>query len=136
MENQPKTSKTLNYIILWIAQAFLAVTFIWAGYMKLFASIEELNKMWTWTTDNATLVKFTGVFDLLAGVGLVLPALLRIQPKLIIYAAYGTIGLMISASIFHISRNEAEQIGFNIFVTIIAAFIAWGRQKKVPFASK
>jgi putative oxidoreductase len=76
------------------------------------------------------LVTVAGVFDMLAGIGLVLPALLKIQPKLTIYAAYGTIALMIAASIFHISRGEAKDIGFNIFVMIIAAFVAWGRNKK------
>jgi len=61
-----------------------------------------------------------------------LPALLRIKPQLTIYTAYGTIVLMIAASIFHISRGEAKDIGFNIFIIVLAAFIAWGRQKKAP----
>ena len=102
-------------IILWIIQVLLAVTFIWAAYMKLFAPTEDLNKMWPWTTGNETLVKLTGVLDLLAGAGLVLPAFLRIQPKLTVYTAYATVVLMIAAGVFHISRGEASQIGFNIF---------------------
>ncbi len=130
-----QTSKTLN-ILLWIAQGLLALTFIWAAYMKLFAPVAEINKMWPWTINNAGLVKFTGVVDLLAGVGLILPALLRIQPKLTVFAAYGTILLMVAASAFHIARGEASQIGFNIFVATLAVFIAWGRQKKAPILAK
>jgi putative oxidoreductase len=126
-----QTSKTLN-ILLWIAQGLLALTFIWAAYMKLLAPVAEINKMWPWTIGSEGLVKFTGMVDLLAGIGLILPALLRIQPKLTVFAAYGTVLLMIAASTFHISRGEGSQIGFNIFVAMLAVFITWGRQKKAP----
>lgn len=132
MVREQKTSKTLN-IILWIAQLLLAVTFIWAGVMKLF---KPTDLPWLWIKENPNLVKVTGVLDLLAGIGLVLPQLLRIQPRLVIYAAYGTLALMLAACIFHISRGEASQIGFNIFVAIISVFIAWGRQKKVTINAK
>jgi hypothetical protein len=128
MTTEQKTSKTIN-IILWAAQVLLAVTLIWAGAMKLFKP-EDLP--WPWIKENPNLVNATGILDLLAGMGLVLPALLRIQQQLTTYAAYGTIALMIGASIFHISRGEGSQIGFNIFVLVTAGFIAWGRQKKAP----
>ncbi|MFC0183105.1 DoxX family protein [Pseudarcicella hirudinis] len=122
-------------IIIWIAQVILAAGFIWAATMKLFQPTDELAKMWPWTADHAGLVKFTGILDLLTGIGLILPTLLRIQPRLTIYAAYGTVVLMITASIFHIARAEASLIGVNIFFAVIALFIAWGRQKKAPVAT-
>ncbi|MFD2037507.1 DoxX family protein [Belliella marina] len=127
-----KTSKTLN-IILWIAQGLLALTFLWAGFMKIFQP-EELP--FPWIKDNLGLVLATGLVDLLAGVGIVFPALLRIQPKLTIYAAYGILTLMIAASIFHVSRGEASDIGFNIIMALLAVLVAWGRQGKVPISSK
>ena len=123
-------------IILWVAQVILAASLIWASSMKLFQPADKLAEMWPWTADNANLVKLTGVLDLLAGIGLVLPALLRIQPKLTIYAAYGTIALMLAASIFHITRGEGSQIGVNVFFAAFAVFIAWGRLKKAPIGSK
>lgn len=135
METKQKTSKTIN-AILWIAQVLLALTFMWAAFMKLFQSADALAKMWSWTADNALLVKFTGIIDLAAGIGLVVPALLRIRPKLTIYAAYGTVILMAAAGAFHILRGEASQIGFNVFVAVLAGFIAWGRKKKAPIATK
>lgn len=119
--------------MLWVAQVLLAVTLIWAGAMKLF---KPGDLPWPWIKENPNLVKITGVLDLLAGLGFVLPALLRIQPRLVIYAAYGTLSLMIAAIIFHVSRGEASQIGFNIFVAITSVFIAWGRQKKAPIIAK
>ena len=112
--------------ILWIVQGILATTFLWAGFMKLFKP-EDLP--FPWVKDNANLVLITGIVDLLGGLGIVLPALLRIQPKLTIYTAYGMITLMTLASIFHISRGEAKDIGFNIFMLLMAIFVAWGRQK-------
>lgn len=118
-------SKAVN-ILLWITQIFLAIIFIWAGAMKLFQP-EELP--WLWVKENPGLVKVSGIFDLLAGFGLTLPSLLRIQPKLTVYAAYGAITLMIAASVFHIMRGEGSQIGFNIVILIAALFIVWGRRR-------
>jgi uncharacterized membrane protein YphA (DoxX/SURF4 family) len=132
MAKEQKSSTVIN-VILWIAQLLLSATLIWSGVMKLFAA-DQLP--WPWVAENPVLVKLTAIPDVLAGIGLVLPALFRIQPKLTIYAAYGTIALMISACIFHIARGEASQIGFNIFVALAAVFIAWGRQKKAPLTQK
>lgn len=126
MTTEQKTSKTIN-IFLWAAQVLLALTFIWAGFMKIFKP-EDLP--FPWIKANPNLVLITGIIDLLAGLGIVLPALLRVQPKLTVLTAYGIIALMITASIFHISRGEAKDIGFNIFILLIAIFIAWGRLKK------
>ena len=128
---QQQRSKAMH-ITLWVAQGILAVTLIWASSMKLFQPAEKLAAMWPWTADNRTLVKVTGILDLLAGIGLILPALLRIKPMLTIYAAYGTIALMLAAILFHVARGEGSQTGINIFFIVFAAFIAWGRKNKAP----
>jgi DoxX-like family len=125
--------KSILNITLWFAQGLLALTLIWAGAMKL---LKPSDLPWQWIKENPNLVTVTGILDLLAGIGIVLPSLLRTQPKLTVFAAYGTIALMIGASIFHISRGEASQIGFNVFVVLIAVFIAWGKHNKVPITSK
>jgi uncharacterized membrane protein YphA (DoxX/SURF4 family) len=132
MPTEQAPSKTIN-IILWIAQLLLALTFIWAGFMKI---VQPEKLPFPWIKDNPNLVVVAGILDLLAGIGIVFPALLRIQPKLTIYAAYGTIVLMISACVFHISRGEAKDIGFNIFMALLAVFVAWGRQTKAPITKK
>jgi len=126
MTTEQKTSKPLN-IILWVAQGLLALTFIWVGFMKI-ANPGDLP--FPWIKENPSLVLITGIFDLLGGLGIVLPTLLRIQPKLTVLTAYGIIALMVVASIFHISRGEGKNIGVNIFIFLVAAFIAWGRRKK------
>ncbi|WP_339875651.1 DoxX family protein [uncultured Algoriphagus sp.] len=121
-----KRSNPLN-ISLWIVQILLSLTFIYAGFMKLFLPAEL---PWPWISENPELVWISGIVDLLAGLGLTLPSLLRIRPILTVYAAFGTIALMISAILFHVLRGEGDQIGFNVFILISAAFIAWGRGKK------
>jgi VIT1/CCC1 family predicted Fe2+/Mn2+ transporter len=121
------TSKALN-IAAWIGQVLLAVTLVWAAYMKLFQPIDQLAQMWPWTGDNPTLTKITGVFDGLGGLGLVLPMALRIKPVLTFYAALGIMALMLSAIVFHVSRGESSQVGFNVFVVVLAGFIAWVRR--------
>ena len=127
----PSPSKPWH-IALWVVQGLLAATLIWAAAIKLFQSPEALAAMWPWTADNPALVKRTGVVDLLGGLGLVLPGLLRIAPKLTVWAALGTVTLMVAASAFHIGRSEADSIGFNVLVALLAAGIAWGRSVKAP----
>ena len=115
-------------VSLWIAQIIVALSFIWASAMKLFLPADKLAAMWPWTAGNRSLVIVTGLIDLLAGAGLVLPALLSNRKAITVYAAWGTIALMIAACIFHITRGEASLIGVNIFFAVMAALIAWGRR--------
>jgi uncharacterized membrane protein YphA (DoxX/SURF4 family) len=123
------TAKTIN-VILWIAQVILAVTFIWAGSMKLF---KAASLPWPWVKEYPNLVRATGILDLLAGIGIILPALLRIRTQLTLYASYGIMVLMICAIIFHTSRGETSKIGINIFILFTALFVAWGRQRSTRY---
>lgn len=127
----PQASQKVLNIATWIAQLLLTATLVWAAGMKLFQPIDQLAQMWPWTGDNPTLTKITGIFDLLGGLGLILPAALRIRPAFTVYAAYGVVALMVAAIAFHISRGEGSQTGFNVFVVVVAAFIAWVRSRKV-----
>jgi hypothetical protein len=126
MTVEQNTSKTLN-TFLWVAQGLLALALISGCIMKIFLPHQL---PYPWVKDNPNLVLITGIVDLLGGLGIVLPALIRVQPKLTIFSAYGIIVLMVIASIFHISRGEGRGIGLNIFILLIAVFVAWGRQKK------
>jgi len=130
MANPQKSSKALH-IILWIVQIILATSFIWGGFMKLFIPVEKLSAMWPWAGQiSPVLVRITGIIDLTGAIGLILPSLLRIKPILTPISAIAIVILMICASLFHIARGEASQIGANIVFAMLAAFIAWGRLKK------
>jgi len=121
-------SKALN-IALWTAQILLSAGMLWGAGMKLFMPIDKLAAMWPWAAQvSGSFLKFTGIVDLLGGMGLVLPMLLKIKPRLTFFAALSIIALMIAASIFHISRGEGGLIAPNIIFALMAAFIAWGRR--------
>lgn len=135
MPTQPKQPQTLHRI-LWLVQVLLSATLLWAASQKLFLPASQLARMWPWTADHTELVKLTGVLDGLAGLGLVLPALLRLYPMLTAYAALGTVALMVAAIIFHVSRNEASLIGINIIFALLALFVAWGRLTKAPIRAR
>lgn len=87
--------------------------------------------MWPWAGEvPVAVLKLTGVVDLLGGLGLILPALLQIQPRLTPIAAVGIVALMFCASLFHIVRGEGNQIGFNVVFAALSGFVAWGRLRK------
>ncbi len=135
MENN-KNNKAI-IIILWIAQGLLAAMFIMAGLMKVSQPVEVLAESLPWITSTPlALVRFIGVSELLGGLGLLVPALLRIKPFLTIWAALGLALVMVFAAIFHASRGEFSAIGTNVLFIIFLGFIAWGRSKKAPIAAK
>ena len=136
MKTQQKPSKALN-ISLWVLQFLLAAMFLMVGIMKLSQPIEKLSESLPWAAQvPEALVRFIGLSELLGAIGLILPALLRIKPILTPVAAIGIAIVMVLATFFHISRGETGAIGMNIILILIAAFIAWGRFKKVPIAAK
>lgn len=129
-------SKTLN-ISLWIGQGLLAILFLMAGAMKSTQPIEQLATSLPWVAEvPSALVRFIGISEVLGGIGLLLPAMLRIQPKLTVYAAIGIAIIMVLALIFHIMKGEYPVIGMNILLGAIAVFVAWGRTKKIPIQAK
>ena len=128
MAELQKPSIALN-IALWIVQVLLAASLIWAAWMKLFQPVDKLAAMWPWAAQvSESFLKFTGIVDLLGSLGLILPGLLKIKPRLTFFAAMGIIILMIVAGIFHISRGEGALIIPNVIFAIMAGFVAWGRK--------
>ena len=108
-----------------------------AGMMKSTQPIIDLSKSVPWTANvPLALVRFIGVSELLGGIGLVLPSLLRIKPILTPIAAIGILVIMVFAMVYHIVNGETNVIGINIAFGLVASFIAWGRLKKVPIHSR
>ena len=133
-QNNP--SKTLN-IFLWAAQIILAAMFLMTGAMKLTSPIEQLSAMLPWTKDVPDgLVRFIGASELMGGIGLLLPSILRIKPILTPIASLGLALIILFATMLHISRGESPVIGIHIIIMAISIFIAWGRIKKEQIPSK
>lgn len=117
-------------IALWIIAGLLAVAFLAGGAMKLIQPKEKLAAAGNmgWVEDfSANGIKAIGALEVLAAVGLILPAVLDIAPVFVPLAAVGLVLLMIGAIITHARRHETQQIVANVVVLALAAFVAWGR---------
>lgn len=135
MTETKKPSKALH-ISLWIAQVLLAVMFGMAGAMKTFQPLDALIAAgMTWAGELPNLVRFIGVSELAAALGLILPAALRIKPILTPLAAVGLVVVMVLAAGFHLMRSEAG-VPMNLVLAGVAAFVAWGRFKAAPIAAR
>ena len=116
-------------IALWIIAGVLALAFLGSGTMKITQPKEKLYASGMQYTEDlsAGTVKTIGGLEVLAAVGLILPALLGIVPVLVPLAATGLVLLMVGAAITHARRKEYPMIGFNLVLLAIAAVVAWGR---------
>ncbi len=135
MTDKPTPSRALN-ISLWIAQILLALLFGFAGSMKATKPIDELALNMPWVLVVPGLVRFIGVSEFLGALGLVLPSVTRVQPKLTPIAAAALVLVMVLAAGFHALRGEWSAIVGNVILGGIAAFVAWGRIRKAPITSR
>ncbi len=116
-------------VTLWVAQILLALFFLAAGVYHGLLPIEEAAKSAPWADDlPVPLVRFIGFSELAGALGVVLPWLTGIRPRLTPLAALGLMTIMLLAVLFHLWRGEAAVIGMNLVVAAIAAFVAWGRR--------
>jgi hypothetical protein len=78
-----------------------------------------------WTEDfPEPQIKGIGTLEVLAALGLILPALLDIAPELVGVAAIGVALLMLGAAATHLRRKEAQMVPVNLVIAAIAVFIA------------
>lgn len=120
-------SKPLH-ITLWILQGLLGAAFIYFGVMKTFFP--------TPPGMSAALIRFIGISELAGGLGLILPAALRIQPKLTAWAAIGLFVVMVLAASFHASRAEYQGLILPVVFALSCALIAWGRMSRAAIPAK
>lgn len=116
-------------IALWIIAGLLAATFLVSGALKLAQPKEKLAAFgFGWVDDfSAGSVKAIGILEVLAAVGLILPAALDIAPVLAPLAAVGLVALMAGAIITHLRRHETRVIASPMVLLALAVLVAWGR---------
>ena len=123
-------------VALWGTQGLLAAGFLMAGATKLLTPAADLAAMIPWTGEYGALGTFTGLVDLAAGFGILLPSLTRILPRLTVLAALGIIVLQVLAGLFHLSRGEVDVLPMNVVFIALAAFVLWGREKVRPITPR
>jgi len=81
-----------------------------------------------WVEDfSAGSVKAIGALEVLAAVGLVLPAATDIAPVLVPLAALGLVLIMVGAVITRLRRHEPKAMVADLAYLALAGFVAWGR---------
>jgi hypothetical protein len=109
---------------LWVIQGLLAALFLFAGSMKLILPIEAMAGpigLPGW------FLRFIGTVEVLGAVGLILPWLTRIRPRLTPLAASGLVVIMTGATVISVMTGPAATAAVPCVVGLLAATIAYGR---------
>ena len=121
-------------IVLWILQVLLAAEFAWHGSILLFPPaelVEIMNKEFAlWFR------LFLGAAEVLAAVGLILPGILRIAPRMIPVTAACLMVVMVAATIHHLGRGENMSAIITTGIFFILGFVAYMRWRVKPILPK
>jgi uncharacterized membrane protein YphA (DoxX/SURF4 family) len=112
---------------LWIVQGLLSPLFLFAGAMKLAMPLDEMVAQ---SGIPGPLLIFVAVAEILGGLGLILPMLLKIRPSLTPLAAGGLVIIMIGATVLSAVTIDVASAIFPLVVGILAAFVAYGRSRR------
>jgi DoxX-like family len=111
-------------IALWIAQLLLAAAYGLFGSMKATQPLDQISIMMKWIPDFPPLfVRTLGIVEVLGAIGIILPSLFRIQPRLTVIAALCILVHQFCAVALHASKGEFDVLGLNVVLIALAAFI-------------
>jgi hypothetical protein len=110
-------------ITLWVIQGLLAALFLFAGAMKLILPIEAMAGP---VALPGWFLRFIGVAEVAGAIGLIVPWLTRIQPRLTPMAASGLVIIMAGATAIT-SVGGPAAAGVPFVVGLLAATVAYGR---------
>ena len=116
--------------LLWLLQILLALLFVFAGVVKFLMPADKLAEglpsflpLW--------FIYFIAVCEILGGVGLIIPWLTRIKPKLTPLAAIGLVIIMLGAVVVS-AQMDVKGAAIPLTIGLLCAFVAYGRMKMVP----
>jgi hypothetical protein len=115
---------------LWALQFLLAAAFLAHGWLFLSPPanmVQQLNE-----SIPPPLRLFIGAAEVLAAVGLTVPALARRAVWLVPSAAAGLALVMVSATIYHIIRGELSSAAVTAILWALTAFVAYARWRVRP----
>jgi hypothetical protein len=123
--------ENLVNIALWIVAGLLAAAYLVGGGLKVIMPKEKIaaaGPSGRWVEDfSAGSVKAIGALEVLAAVGLILPAVLGIAPVLVPLAALGLMVIMVGAAITRIRRREFKYLVADLVYLALTGFVVWGR---------
>ncbi|HEX5970207.1 MAG TPA: DoxX family protein [Intrasporangium sp.] len=125
-------------LTLWFAAGLLAAVALLGGVTKTFVPKDRLSRQHggEWTAQASVgFVKTLGVLELLAAVGLILPAVVDVAPVMVPVTAACWVLLMVGAMLTHGRLGQLRFVLLNVAYLALAAFIAWGRFGPESFAA-
>jgi putative oxidoreductase len=121
--------------VLWVLQVLLGIYFVITG-INHFVVPDNLPAPMTWMYElSPSLHFFSGAAEILGGLGLILPGLLRIKTYFTPWAAAGLMTVMLGAAVWHLPRGETQNIVMNLVLAAVAGFVAYGRWKLSPLSA-
>ena len=116
----------------WIIQILLALLFLFSGGIKLILPIETLTSMGSPNQVHlpGLFIRFIGVCEVLGGLGLVLPGLLKIRPELTWLAAAGLVIIMIGATVVSLMGDGIGAAVVPFVVGLLLVFVAYKRRQR------
>ena len=122
-------------VILWILQILLGLLFIFAGVMKFVMSVAEMNAQAPVALPGI-LLHFIGICEILGGLGLILPSLLRIEPHLTSLAAVGLAIIMVGATVITFMGPMKFAAAYPFTICLLCLFVAYGRWRLKPISAR
>ena len=113
-------------VALWVVQALLAALFLFAGGMKLVLPLDALKGP---VPLPGLFLRFIGVCEVLGGIGLILPQLLQIRPRLTPIAAAGLAIIMVGAVVITVAGEGVGMALIPLAVGLLCAFVVYGRSR-------
>jgi hypothetical protein len=119
-----RASTRLTNALLWAAQSVLAALFLFAGGMKLVLPAIALKAP---VALPILFLRFIGIAEVLGGLGLVIPGLLKLSRGLTAVAATGLVTIMAGATTVTIEGGAIRSALVPLAVGAIAMIVAWAR---------
>jgi uncharacterized membrane protein len=115
--------------ILWVCQGILSLAFLYSGINKLIFSEQQLIAKGQTGVVNlpVAVIRFIGISEVLGATGIIVPWLTNIWPVLTPVTAVCFAVIMVLAVQIHYKLHEPKNVATNIFLLVLAAFVAYGR---------
>jgi hypothetical protein len=121
-------------IALWTVQVLLGLFFaLGSGAPKLLLPADMMPMP---IPLPAWFMTFTGVAEILGGLGLILPGWLRIQPGLTPLAAAGLALVALGGAIYQVMAGEPGNAMFALVFVALCVFVGYGRWQLVPHRAR
>src|SRR4051794_17533816 len=118
---------TKTSVALWATQGLLAALFLFAGTAKLTMPIEMLTES---TGLPAAFMQLISICEILGGLGLVLPGILRMHTYLTPLAAVGLVTIMVGATTLSIALMGVEAAILPCVTGVLCIAVAYARRPR------